>query len=116
LRRFAAEAWPFAQQQYLNEFDQEKAEQCFVIGLEDGVNNNSIFKEWARFWAQRMIVQSAIRMMLRGPTTPACFFSVSIRSRAPGRKRGLRVGKQLTFLTFNTTSRSMSSNALYLNK
>ena len=42
---------------YLLTGDQEKAEQCFVTGLEDGVDNNSVFKEWARSWAQRTIVQ-----------------------------------------------------------
>jgi len=52
---------------YLLTGDQEKAEQCFVTGLEDGVDNNSVFKEWARSWAQRTIVQSAIRMMAPRP-------------------------------------------------
>ncbi len=52
---------------YLLTGDQEKAEQCFVTGLEDSVNNNSVFKEWARSWGQRAIVQSAIRMMAARP-------------------------------------------------
>jgi DNA-directed RNA polymerase specialized sigma24 family protein len=52
---------------YLLTGDQEEAEQCFVTGLEDSVNNNSIFKEWARSWAQRTIVQSAIRMIAPRP-------------------------------------------------
>jgi DNA-directed RNA polymerase specialized sigma24 family protein len=47
--------------------DHEKAEQCFVTGLEDCVSNNSVFKEWARSWAQRTIVQGAIRMMSPRP-------------------------------------------------
>ena len=48
---------------YLLTGNHEKAEQCFVTGLEDCVSNNSIFKEWARSWAQRTIVRNAIRMM-----------------------------------------------------
>jgi DNA-directed RNA polymerase specialized sigma24 family protein len=52
---------------YLLTGNHEKAEQCFVTGLEDCVSNNSIFKEWARSWAQRTIVQSAIRMMSPRP-------------------------------------------------
>jgi DNA-directed RNA polymerase specialized sigma24 family protein len=52
---------------YLLTGDHERAEQCFVTGLENCVNHNSIFKEWARSWAQRMIVQSAIRMMAPRP-------------------------------------------------
>jgi DNA-directed RNA polymerase specialized sigma24 family protein len=56
---------------YLLTGDQEKAEQCFVTGIENCVNDNSIFKEWARSWAQRMIVQSAIRMMSPQPSHAA---------------------------------------------
>src|SRR5438309_9449093 len=48
---------------YLLTGDQEKAEQCFVTCFEDSVNNNYIFKELARSWAQRKIVQSAIRIV-----------------------------------------------------
>src|SRR5258708_13037429 len=52
---------------YLLTGNHEKAEQSFVTGLEDCVDNNFIFKEWARSWAQRTIVQSAIRMMAPRP-------------------------------------------------
>jgi DNA-directed RNA polymerase specialized sigma24 family protein len=41
--------------------DSVKAEQCFVGGLEDCVTGNSVFREWARSWAKRTIVQNAIR-------------------------------------------------------
>ena len=41
--------------------DHEKAEQCFVSGLEDAVNGNPVFKEWARSWARRVIIQNAVR-------------------------------------------------------
>ena len=36
--------------------DREKAEQCFVSGLEDAVEGNPVFKEWARSWARRVII------------------------------------------------------------
>jgi len=39
----------------------QKAEQCFVRGLEDCVAGNSVFREWARSWAKRAIIQHAIR-------------------------------------------------------
>ena len=39
----------------------EKAEQCFVSGLEDAVEGNPVFKEWARSWARRAIIQNAVR-------------------------------------------------------
>jgi len=41
--------------------DSAKAEQCFVSGLEDCVAGNSVFREWARSWAKRAIIQNAIR-------------------------------------------------------
>jgi hypothetical protein len=47
--------------------DQEKAEQCFVSGLEDSVEGNKVFKEWARSWAGRMIIQNAVKMISPQP-------------------------------------------------
>jgi hypothetical protein len=41
--------------------DREKAEQCFVSGLEDAVRGNPVFKEWARSWARRVIIINAVR-------------------------------------------------------
>src|SRR5258708_8079966 len=41
--------------------DQGKAEQCFVSGLDDCAGANRVFKEWARSWARRTIIQNAIR-------------------------------------------------------
>jgi hypothetical protein len=43
--------------------DREKAEQCFVSGLEDSVEGNKVFREWARSWAGRMIIQNAVKMI-----------------------------------------------------
>src|SRR6202047_1281984 len=48
--------------------DSEKAEQCFVGGLEDCVAGNSVFHEWARSWAKRTIVQNAIRELKPRPS------------------------------------------------
>jgi hypothetical protein len=41
--------------------DREKAEQCFVSGLENAVDGNPVFKEWARSWARRVIIVNAVR-------------------------------------------------------
>ena len=41
--------------------DHHKAEQDFVAGLEDSLKENHVFKEWARSWAKRAIIQNAIR-------------------------------------------------------
>src|ERR1700736_2869619 len=43
--------------------DHEKAERCFVSGLEDAVEGNPVFKEWARSWARRAIIQNAVRVI-----------------------------------------------------
>ena len=43
--------------------DREKAEQCFVSGLEDAVDGNPVFREWARSWARRVIIQNAVRVI-----------------------------------------------------
>ena len=43
--------------------DQAKAEECFVSGLEDCVEGTYVFRDWARSWARRTIIQNAIRML-----------------------------------------------------
>lgn len=48
--------------------DREKAEQCFVSGLEDAVEGNPVFKEWAHSWARRVIIVNAVRAINPRPT------------------------------------------------
>jgi hypothetical protein len=48
--------------------DHEKAQLCFVSGVQDSVKGNPVFKEWARSWARRTIIQSAIRVINPRPT------------------------------------------------
>jgi hypothetical protein len=43
--------------------DAEKAEQCFVAGIGESVEGNAVFRQWARSWARRSIIQHAIRMI-----------------------------------------------------
>ena len=43
--------------------DREKAEQCFISGLDDAVEGNPVFKEWARSWARRAIIQNAVSVI-----------------------------------------------------
>src|ERR1700730_10132527 len=47
--------------------DREKAEHCFVSGLEDAVEGNPVFKEGARSWARRTIIQKAVRAIKPWP-------------------------------------------------
>jgi hypothetical protein len=48
---------------YLLTGDQAKAEQCFVAGLDDSIHGNPVFKQWARAWSKRAIIQNAIKAM-----------------------------------------------------
>jgi len=59
--------------------DHEKAEQCFVNGLEDCVNANDVFRKWARSWAERTIIQNAIRTLQPHPD----HVSASLSAKAP---------------------------------
>jgi hypothetical protein len=43
--------------------DPGKAEQCFVAGIGDSVEGNPVFREWARSWARRTIIQRSIGMI-----------------------------------------------------
>ena len=70
--------------------DPAKAERCLVTGLEDCVSGNRVFREWARSWAKRTIVQNAIRELKPRPsqsTSPlsgAMFSDVDQHSKGPG--------------------------------
>ena len=58
--------------------DREKAEQCFVSGLEDAVEGNPVFKEWARSWARRAIIQNAVRAINPRPAERGRSHSTSV--------------------------------------
>ena len=47
--------------------DHRKAEECFVTGLEDCVKGRYVFRDWARSWARRTIIQNAVRMLAPRP-------------------------------------------------
>jgi hypothetical protein len=47
--------------------DHEKAEQCFVAGLEDSLHANRVFHSWAHSWAKRTIIQNAIHTVKPRP-------------------------------------------------
>jgi hypothetical protein len=48
--------------------DHQKGERCFVAGMEDCAKENRVFREWARIWAKRVIVQNAIRELQLRPS------------------------------------------------
>ena len=53
---------------FLMTADHAKAEQCFVAGLEDSIHGNPVFRQWARAWSKRAIIQSAIKAIGPVPT------------------------------------------------
>jgi DNA-directed RNA polymerase specialized sigma24 family protein len=67
--------------------DPAKAERCLVGGLEDCVTGNRVFREWARSWAKRAIIQNAIRELQprpgqsRSPLSGAIFLDMDQLSR-----------------------------------
>jgi DNA-directed RNA polymerase specialized sigma24 family protein len=67
-RIFSEEVDELHQLSFLLTGDREKAEQCFVSGLEDTVKGRSVFREWARSWARRAIIQCAVRVINPKPT------------------------------------------------
>jgi DNA-directed RNA polymerase specialized sigma24 family protein len=44
--------------------DRDKAEECFIAGIGESTKGKRVFKEWARSWARRSVIQSAIRLMV----------------------------------------------------
>jgi DNA-directed RNA polymerase specialized sigma24 family protein len=50
--------------------DQEKAEQCFVAGLEESIRGNAVFRQWARSWSKRAIIKNAIKAISPAPGRP----------------------------------------------
>lgn len=47
--------------------DHQKAEKCFVAGIEDCANENRVFREWSRSWAKRVVIENAIRELKPRP-------------------------------------------------
>jgi DNA-directed RNA polymerase specialized sigma24 family protein len=66
-RVFSEEKNELYQLSFLLTRDHKKAEQCLVSGLEDCVKGNPVFREWARSWAKRTIIQNAIRELKPRP-------------------------------------------------
>jgi DNA-directed RNA polymerase specialized sigma24 family protein len=58
--------------------DPAKAERYLVTGLEDCVSGNRVFRQWARSWAKRTIVQHAIRELRPRPSRSTSALSGAI--------------------------------------
>jgi DNA-directed RNA polymerase specialized sigma24 family protein len=69
--------------------DATMAERCLVAGLEDCVRGNRVFREWARSWAKRTIIQNAIRELKPRPTQSNSLPPGAIFSDVDQHSRGL---------------------------
>ncbi len=69
---------------YLLTADMAKAEQCFVAGLDDSIRGNQVFKQWARAWSKRAIIQNAVKMMKPALGRSAAIEEVSARNEQSG--------------------------------
>ena len=47
--------------------DPDKAERCFVAGLEDCMKGNPVFRDWAESWARRVVIKNAIMLVSPKP-------------------------------------------------
>jgi DNA-directed RNA polymerase specialized sigma24 family protein len=67
----------------------EKAQRCFVSGFDDCATGNPVFREWARSWAKRTIVQNAIEELKpqprhsNSPLSATIFPNIDQLSRGP---------------------------------
>jgi len=43
--------------------DPSRAEQCFALALDDCLTAARVFKDWARSWARRAVIQNAARLL-----------------------------------------------------
>lgn len=67
---FAQDMVGLHQLAFLLTADQAKAEQCFVAGLDDSIRGNPVFRQWARAWSKRAIIQNAIKTIAPVPPRP----------------------------------------------
>ena len=66
----------------------EKAEKCFVEGLDNYVGRDCAFQHWAHSWGRRLIVRNALRIVApkpgaRGPTPSASRSPDDLRFQRP---------------------------------
>ena len=61
--------------------DRQKAENCCLAGIEAWADENRVFREWARAWTIRVVVENAIRELTPRPTCSNSSSLPSLRTR-----------------------------------
>jgi DNA-directed RNA polymerase specialized sigma24 family protein len=69
--------------------DEGKAEQCFVTSLEECIDRNSVFKDWARSWSRRAVIKNAIRRVTPLAVTPNGPSALVVTETMPSADRAL---------------------------
>jgi hypothetical protein len=69
--------------------DNDKAEQCFVRGLEECEEGIGVFMEWARWWARRAILKHAIQMIMPEREYTNSFSFISLKGAVKSGKNTL---------------------------
>jgi DNA-directed RNA polymerase specialized sigma24 family protein len=49
--------------------DHEKAEQCFIAGLEDSLRSSHVFAGWAHLWAKQAVIKNAVDLVQPHPAS-----------------------------------------------
>ena len=81
--------------------DQEKAELCFDAALENASKRKTVFKEWARPWARRAVIQAAQCMINPRPRgADEASTSPSVAS-GEGRRERIEVAAVLSLESFH---------------
>ncbi len=62
-RIFEQEMRPLYLLSFLLTANHARAEQCYVEGMENAAKGSPVFKEWARSWSKRTVIQNAIRLV-----------------------------------------------------
>jgi len=76
----------------------EKAERCFVSGLDDCISGNQVFTEWARSWARRVVIKNAIRMIApgRGPASNGLYPAITKAAQGVNASRAQQVPVEIS--------------------
>jgi len=89
LKIFDEDLNPLYQLSFLLTRDHQKGERCFLAGIEDCASENRVFREWARAWTKRVVVENAIRELKPRPSSSSSslrsVFSHDQQSSSPSR-------------------------------
>ena len=80
-RLFAENLNSLYQLAFLLTADHERAEQAFFGGIEDSITSNNVFKDWARSWAKRVVIQNAIGILQPRPANEESSMAAVIAGR-----------------------------------